>query len=73
MKAGCLQSSVYLSLPPTQGMAELLHNTTGKHLRNKISPAREGKVFCTRMIVRLPEVVPQRGCGSLCQSAVNCR
>lgn len=59
MKAGCLQSNVYLSSPPTQGMAGLLHNTTGNHLRNKISSSMDGKgwCFCTKTSVRLPEVV----------------
>lgn len=38
-----LQSNVYLSSPPTQDMAELLHNATGNHLRNKVSSSTEGK------------------------------
>lgn len=37
------EGNVYLSLPPTQGMAELLHNTTGNHLRNKISCSSCGR------------------------------
>lgn len=67
MKAGCLQSNVYLSLPPTQGMAELLHNTTGKHLRNKIPSGREGKVFCRRRLcVSLKWFMSHRGAVGAC-------
>lgn len=55
------EGNVYLSLPPTRGMAELLHNTTGNHLRSKISCSTLWKGWCSTSwcstSVCLPEVV----------------
>lgn len=59
-----------------------LHNTIGSHLRNKISSSTDGKGWCFvwwRVCVSLRwfmcatrQTHSQRGCGSLCWTAVNC-